>query len=110
MRFYRVLRVVYFKTEIERYPGEWVGTPCELLSEVLSEPGTWTEAYEDFRLAVWALKRSRKRLPSNMFVQIIMHGYNTTHGRPTNPFTIDSMLHDKIIKEREWQLLNGVNQ
>jgi hypothetical protein len=104
MQHFRVFRVVYWKTPVQRCPGEWVGTPCNLLSEVLSEPGTWTEAYEDFRLAVWAIKRSNTRLPKDMYVEIILHAYCTRHGHRTNPFTIDSMLNDKILKEREWSL------
>ena len=109
MRHFRVIRLVYIKSPATNYPGQWVGRISEMLSEVLSEPKTWSEAYEEFRRNVWAVKRQRIRMPRDMAMEIVLHGYTTRHGRKTNPFSMESMLNDKIVKEREWLVMNGAN-
>lgn len=109
MRHFRVIKLVYIKNPVLQYPGQWAGRMSEMLSEVLSEPKTWCEAYEEYRRHIWVTKRQGIRMPKDMAMEIILHGYTTRHGRRTNPFSMDSMLNDHIVKEREWLVMNGVN-
>jgi len=109
MRHYRVIRVVYIKEPVivhPYHPDQWVGVPCKLLSEVLCTPKTWAEAFSMFQLYILNARRARIKMPSDMAMEFLLHGYTTRHGRPTNPFTQDSFDNDKIIKEREWLVMN----
>jgi len=103
VKFYRVIRIVYIKSQVIGKKDIWAGRILELLSEVISEPKNWTDGYEDYRRAVWALKKSRIKLPKDMGMEIILQGYCTTSNKPTNPFSDDSCT-DRIVNEREWVL------
>lgn len=105
MRYYRVIRIVYIKSQVSEKKDYWAGRILELLSEVISEPSNWTDGYEEYRKAVWALKRSRIKLPADMGMEIILQGYCTSTGSPTDPFSEEAMS-DRIINEREWVLPN----
>lgn len=107
MRHYRIIRLVYIKEPLERIPGAWTAKQVNLLCEVLSEPKTWSEAYEMYRRFIWASKRARFRMPKDVAMEIVLHGYTTRHGRKTDPFSKDSLENDNIVKEREWLVMSG---
>lgn len=103
MQFYRVIRIVYIKSQVIGKKDIWAGRILELLSEVISEPKNWTDGYEDYRKAVWALKKSRIKLPKDMGMEIILQGYCTSKGSKTDPFS-EEAVSDRIVNEREWVL------
>jgi hypothetical protein len=102
VKYFRVIRLVYIKNPVINYPGQWTGQISELLSEVVSEKNTWAEAYEEFRRHIWAVKRGRIKMPIDMAMEIIVHGYVSKH-KSKNPFNLS----DRIIKEREWLVMGG---
>jgi hypothetical protein len=101
MRFFRVIRIVYIKSQVEGRNDVWAGKILDLLSEVISEPNNWTDGYEDYRKAVWDLKRQKLKLPKEIGMEIILQAYSNNSKKQTNPFSTDSY-DDRIITEREW--------
>jgi len=102
MKYYRVCRLVYRKEPVANYPGQWIGVMSELLSEVLSEPKTWSEAYEEYRRQIWITKRNRIRVPKDMVMEIVLHGY--CNKRKTG-LHANACMNDRIVKEREWTVI-----
>lgn len=112
MRHFRVIRIVYIKNPVIAYPyhpDQWVGVRCDLLSEVLCEPRNWADAYSMFQLYIWRARKQGIVMPSDMAMEFIVQGYNTRHGRPTNPFSQEALDNDRIIREREWLMMSHKN-
>jgi len=130
MQFFRVMVLTYCRRPVDRFPGESVGVLCSqlsgtvpakrsvkdfgtaerLLEQLTHDPtnySSWDVAYDRYRELQWLFKRSNIRVPKDMWMEIVIHGYVTRHGCPSSPFTPQSMADERIVKSRDWIVMKG---